>query len=129
MALVDELAASTVNLRIYFWFDNTQYSRIKLTSALMRQIKLALTQAGISMPDESREVIFPRGVPLLRGLEASVTSNDPDTDRKAAQASTDECDVSVGEGDLSSDEQTAQRQAQSSTNEDAQENFLKPKTT
>ena len=102
MALVDELASSTVNLRMYFWFDNTQFSRIKLTSALMRQIKLALLQAGVSMPDEAREVIFPQGVPLLRGTpQEDRLRKDGDVEAKSTG---DELDASVGEGDLSADE-------------------------
>ncbi len=65
--VVDELAASTVNLRIFFWFDSSTYSPIKLRSALMRQTKQALLANGISMPDEAREIIFPQGLPIYRG--------------------------------------------------------------
>lgn len=66
MVLVDDLGASTVNIRVYYWFDGWKYSPLKLKSALLRQCKKALTDAGISMPDEAREVIFPQGIPLVQ---------------------------------------------------------------
>lgn len=65
LVLVDELGASTVNIRTYYWFDGHMISEIKLKSALLRAVKSALTLEGISMPDEAREVIFPEGVPVL----------------------------------------------------------------
>ena len=65
MVLVDELGSSTVNIRTYYWFDGHHISPIKLKSALLRSVKSALTVEGISMPDESREVIFPDGVRVI----------------------------------------------------------------
>ena len=53
--IVDELAAATVNLKAYFWFDSDIHSPLKLRSALMRQTKQALINGGISMPDEARD--------------------------------------------------------------------------
>ncbi len=73
LVLVDTLGAATVNLRIYFWYDATQYAPIKVRSSLMRLTKRVLTDAGISMPDEAREVIFPHGVPLVQAQ----SSQDP----------------------------------------------------
>lgn len=64
MALVDSLGASTVNLRIYFWINGEEYSYFKVKSAIIRLTKLAFEDAGISMPDEAREMIFPQGVPV-----------------------------------------------------------------
>ena len=62
--LVHELGASTVVLRVYFWLDGTQHSWLKVRSSAIRLIKLAFQEAGIDMPDEAREVVFPRGVPI-----------------------------------------------------------------
>lgn len=62
--LVDQLAASTVNLKIYFWIDGSKYSMLKLKSVAMRLIVSAFEDAGISMPDDAREIIFPDGVPV-----------------------------------------------------------------
>ncbi|MCF3651345.1 mechanosensitive ion channel family protein [Synoicihabitans lomoniglobus] len=64
MVLVEVLGASTVNLRIYYWFDASRYGLAKLKSSLQRLTKRKLTDANISMPDEAREVVFPQGVPI-----------------------------------------------------------------
>ncbi len=70
MVLVDALGAATVNLKAHFWIDGRTYSVDRVRSAALRLIKRALVEHGISMPDESREVIFPQGVPIV-GLDAS----------------------------------------------------------
>ena len=80
MVLVESLGASTVNLRVFFWVNTAQYSPLKVPSAVIRLTKHAFEQAGISMPDESREVVFPMGVPITQfeNLRASAaTSNAP----------------------------------------------------
>ncbi len=69
MVLVDELGASTINIKTYYWFDGLEISAIKLKSALLRMVKSDLTEAGISMPDEAREVIFPDGVQVQTQVE------------------------------------------------------------
>lgn len=60
--LVDSLGKSTVNLRVYFWVDGKAHSCLKVKSSIVRLIKRAFQNEGISMPDEAREIIFPRGV-------------------------------------------------------------------
>jgi small-conductance mechanosensitive channel len=60
--LADSLAASTVNLRIYFWLDGRENSWLKVRSSVIRLVKQAFQLQGISMPDEAREVVFPKGV-------------------------------------------------------------------
>ena len=69
--LVDDLGASTVNLKVYFWLDGVEHSWLKVRSSVIRQVKASLQQAGISLPDESREVIFPRGVPVTLTRDGS----------------------------------------------------------
>ncbi len=64
MVLVDSLGAATVNLVTRFWLDSGKFDATSVSSALMRQAKTALAEANISMPDESREVVFPHGVPV-----------------------------------------------------------------
>ncbi|MCV6824861.1 MULTISPECIES: mechanosensitive ion channel family protein [Halocynthiibacter] len=64
MVLAEALGASTVSLRVYYWFDGANVSALKIKSVLMRRVKKALLDAGISMPDEAREIIFPEGVPF-----------------------------------------------------------------
>lgn len=65
LVLVEELGASTINLRAYFWFNGSQYEGQRLKSSLIRLAKRTLDDKGISMPDEAREVIFPQGVPVI----------------------------------------------------------------
>ena len=74
LVLVDSLGASTVNLKVYYWIDGHRYSVVKVKSALLRLLKKALVEAGISMPDEAREIIFPQGVPVLQ-LEGRAEKN------------------------------------------------------
>jgi small conductance mechanosensitive channel len=62
--LVDNLGPSTVNLRVYFWLDGGHHSWLKVKSSVIRLIKRAFQDAGISLPDEAREITFPNGVPV-----------------------------------------------------------------
>lgn len=77
MVLVDTLGSSTVNLIAYYWIDVRRYSLLKVRSSIMRQMKAALTEAGISMPDDAREIIFPEGVPLLSRHGAKAIEAEP----------------------------------------------------
>jgi small-conductance mechanosensitive channel len=65
LVLVEELGASTVNLKVYFWVDVQKHSLIKVRSSVMRRVLAAMSEAGVSMPDDAREVIFPQGVPVV----------------------------------------------------------------
>jgi len=62
--LVDELGKATVNLKIYFWINGHEHSWLKVRSSIIRLVKRAFQQQGISMPDEAREVVFPHGLPV-----------------------------------------------------------------
>lgn len=62
--LVDQLGTSTVNLRVYFWLNGREHSWLKVRSSVIRLIKRAFQENGVSMPDEAREVVFPQGVPV-----------------------------------------------------------------
>jgi small conductance mechanosensitive channel len=62
--LVDNLGPSTVNLRVYFWLDGGRNSWLKVKSSVIRLVKRAFQDSGISLPDEARELIFPHGVPV-----------------------------------------------------------------
>jgi small conductance mechanosensitive channel len=63
--LVDGLGASTVDLRVYFWLDGHEHSWLKVRSSVIRLVKLAFQERGISMPDEAREVVFPQGLVVM----------------------------------------------------------------
>ena len=62
--LVDNLGGATVNLRVYFWFNGRSHSIVKVRSSVIRLVKRAFQNHGISMPDEAREVVFPKGIPI-----------------------------------------------------------------
>jgi small conductance mechanosensitive channel len=64
LVLVENLGQSTVNLRVYFWLDGGRLSWLKVKSSVIRLVKRAFQDSGISLPDEAREVTFPQGVPV-----------------------------------------------------------------
>ena len=109
MILVEELGAATINLRIYFWADCQRHSMLRVKSSVMRLTIRAFEEAGISLPDEAREVIFPQGVPV-QTLEA----NGRQLSEAAPQQKTakqDSAAVSTaGEGDLRSEASDLQNQ-------------------
>ncbi|MEX1024003.1 MAG: mechanosensitive ion channel family protein [Planctomycetota bacterium] len=99
--LVEELGSATIRLRAYCWTNGSIFGKLRVRSALMRLTVRALTEAGVSMPDEAREVVFPESVPI-RLL-------DRDESRAAAAARPDSTleeeavENTAGEGDLSND--------------------------
>lgn len=64
MVLVDNLGKATIDLKIHFWLDGRQHSWLKVRSSVIRLVKRAFQDKGISVPDEAREVVFPEGVPV-----------------------------------------------------------------
>lgn len=97
MVLVETLGSATVNIRSYYWYDGLEVSNIKLKSALLRAVKSALAEAHISMPDEARERVFPQG---LRIIDTAVPTP---TGTPSADSVVPEPEVTLAEGDLSSE--------------------------
>ncbi|WP_417809763.1 mechanosensitive ion channel domain-containing protein [Thioclava sp.] len=121
-ALVDELGSSTVTIRVQYWFDGTAYSIFKVRSAIMRQVKRALQTAGISMPDEAREIIFPNGVPIRR---VSPDEDAPKAEPRSPGTTLGDAAIATpGEGDLVSEKKELERQADAADLSDAGENLL-----
>ena len=133
LVLVDELGTATVNLRIYFWYDAIQYAPIKIKSSLIRLTKRTLEDAGISMPDESREVIFPQGVPIIytqqpQELRPQDTLSKPDrSNRQSSSASSPELVANAAEGNLRSEDEEIQEQARHSRSPEEGKNLLEEK--
>lgn len=121
-ALVEELGASTVTIRVQFWFDGRVYSIFKVRSALMRQVKRALQNAGVSMPGAAREIIFPDGVPI-RQVPTDQSSRQG-AHRHPATGKGDAAVATTGEGDLVSERAALERQAEVADLSDAGENLL-----
>ncbi len=117
-ALVDSLGSASVVLRIYFWLDGSEHSWLKVRSSVIRLIKRAFQDAGIGIPDEAREVVFPKGVPVRMVPEAEVElSNEAALEAKAAQRETTELSEPVAtraEGGLNSEATEIKDQARQS---------------
>lgn len=120
LVLVDELGASTVNLRVYFWINGAEHSMLKMKSSVIRLTVRGLADAGVSMPDEAREVIFPHGVPvhIMQELEGpnkqkpSVSSDQEMVDLQSRRVQQSN-EVSVeAEGDLTTETHDLNRQAE-----------------
>jgi hypothetical protein len=80
---------------------------LKVRSALLRLVKKALIEEGISMPDEAREVIFPQGVPVLqlhgqaeRTARTLAEDDIEETARAELQPAESEEEAVEAEGDL-----------------------------
>lgn len=54
----DELATSTVNLRVYFWVETTDYRKqsLKIKSDVVANVKQAIIENGMNMPAEIKEI-------------------------------------------------------------------------
>ena len=107
--LVDGLQAATVDLRVYFWIDGCAHSWLKVQSSVMRLVKRAFQDAGISMPDAAREIVFPKGIPLRReelpGVGEPQRDEAPGPERGAEPVTT------KAEAGLASDAETIDEQA------------------
>lgn len=82
--LVESLGRATVNLQIYFWLNGREHSWMKVRSSVMRLVKVAFQEQGVSMPDEAREVIFPQGVPV-HVLQPGESGSPVSEDRRATK--------------------------------------------
>ena len=125
LVLVEELGPATVNLRIYYWFDSATYSPYKINSALLRQTKNALLKGGIELPDSAREVIFPKGVPVVQMTSAAQAGREAESAVGAANAVDEASNTTPSEGDLSNETVEMQVQKSDGNLPEAQENLLK----
>lgn len=124
LVLVEELGPATVDLRVYYWFDSNTYSPNKINSALLRQTKNALIKAGIELPDSAREVIFPKGVPIIQTSNATQVKHESKNDAGQAPATDENSNTTPSEGNLSN-ETVEMREQQSKGNlPETQENLL-----
>jgi small conductance mechanosensitive channel len=125
--LVESLGSATVNLRVFFWMDGSEYGWQKVRSSVIRLVKGAFQDEGISMPDEAREAIFPEGIAVQlfepddgRAPEVAPTGrpvSPPAGETKAA--------FTKAEGSLRSEAPEIEKQALSSRTPEEGENLLK----
>lgn len=121
LVLVKELGAATVDLQIYYWFDSATYAPDKINSALLRLAKNALMEGGIELPDTAREVVFPKGVPIVQTQAAPAPRPAAKT---AAALSGETSAVTPSEGRLSNEAPEVSERSKGCVPE-AEENFLK----
>ena len=122
--LVESLGASTVNLRAYFWTNGHSFSTLKVRSAVLRLIKRALTERGISMPDDAREVIFPQGVPLIQREAEPLRAAPP---VRPAPPAEPEAPISSAEGGLRNDAAELPDEVAHATIPEAETDLLAPR--
>lgn len=125
MVLVDNLGKATIDLKIHFWLDGRRHSWAKVRSSVIRLVKRAFQDNGISMPDEAREIVFPERVPV-------VISNDkaeqPRLKRAAERPSSNEAEDATStnaEAGLGSESGMLTGQARSARVLATSENLLK----
>ncbi len=106
IVIVDSLGSATVNLNVLYWFDQTKHSPLKVGSSVIRQVKQQLTDAKITMPDEARELVFPKGVPvqMIDPSHQSVTPDEP-----SPEPSTPQPTSTNGEGGLKTEQSEIMR--------------------
>jgi len=124
--LADGFGSATINLRIYFWLDGRKHSWLKVRSSVIRLVKRAFQQHGISMPDEAREVVFPKGIPvtLLDG-KPELTAATDSPERPGAPTSENSAVSTKAEAGLSSEAAVIEEQARRAKPLDEGENLLK----
>lgn len=123
LVLVEELGAATVNLRVFYWFASATYSPAKINSALLRLTKDALLSGGIELPDPAREVVFPRGIPIVHHDDDLAKVAPPGAVREAA-VDEERSPCAVGEGELRNEAREVSEQSEGKAPE-AEENLLK----
>ena len=98
-----------------------EHSGIKVRSAVIRQIKHAFEAAGISMPDEAREVVFPAGVPvhMISEGEEHLRQKPDKPSAKSVEAG-----ANAAEGVLANEAHDIEKQAQKSRVPEAGSNLL-----
>ncbi|MDX1662797.1 MAG: mechanosensitive ion channel, partial [Candidatus Promineifilaceae bacterium] len=123
--LVNDLGSTTVNLRIYFWLEATQFSFIRVKSSVTRLVKRAFQEAGISMPGETRELLFPEPVPVRQIEPAGARPEDGEARRVKPARAEEAVDVATdAEVGLVSEAATIEQQARHSRNPEGGENLL-----
>lgn len=123
LILVEELTAAGINLHAYFWINGRDFSGLKVRSATLRQIVAALAESGITMPD-SREIIFPQGVPLIEPEQAEAQRIERQQE-DAAAAEPPPPVVTRSEGGLRNEREVIREQVKNSRELEPGSNLLK----
>ena len=114
--LVEQLASSTINLTVYAWLNAQERSLPKVKSSVMRLTLRAFEDAGFSMPDDQREIVFPHDVPVRMIQSESETSRTAVSEKPktAAKPAAKEQISNEAEGDFTSEADELNEQARKS---------------
>jgi small-conductance mechanosensitive channel len=75
--LVEELASSTVNLRVRFYVNSARADYLKVGSECMKRVKEAFDREGVSMPTDIRTIVIQNLDDRLERLEQVLASTHP----------------------------------------------------
>lgn len=129
LVLAEELGSASVVLRVYFWIDGHEHSMLKMKSSVIRLAVDELEAQGVSMPDEAREVIFPQGVPVNMLANTDEDAGRPQegstevVQDRAARSAAGQLSTEA-EGDLDSERDDLERQAESARDPEEGSNVL-----
>jgi len=121
--LVDQLASSTINLMFYIWVDGSKHNVLKVKSSVLRQIKTAYMDEGISMPDDARERVYIDGVTIHPPRKDATFDQKKTMNTPHAQ---DSKLTTKAEGKLESNDEEILEQARMSRSPEEGEDLLKP---
>lgn len=111
--IVEELSSATVSIRVYYWIAIHEHDALPARSSGIRVVKAAVEEAGISLLDEAREVVFPEGVPLQRVSGQQLMRTEAEKPTRAERSI--EATPEEPQEDLTSDRGDIVRQLQNST--------------
>lgn len=126
LILAEQLAPSTVNLGIYFWIDTRTHSVLKVRSSVIRTVKAKLMEAGISMPDDARELIFPQGIAVHMAAQEPAPEANPHAIARPVVQAEESCLATPAEGELVSEESVLKQQARNGILGENKTNLLQP---
>lgn len=124
--LVDQLAAYTVNIQFYFWVNTHTHNLLKVKSSVLRLIKAAYLEEGISMPDDAREMVLLEGVPVQLTSDSKTPSKKTRKIEEETEPDEDSIMAVEGEGGLESNDEEIRDQARQSRSPEEGEDLLKP---
>jgi len=122
--LVDSFGKATINLKIYFWLDGKKHSWLKVRSSVIRLIKKAFQSHGIDIPDEARELLFPKGITVYM---AAPRSQEEERSLQLQGRQEDYTIATRSEGELNSEAADIQGQGLQSQVPEGGRNLLKQK--
>lgn len=121
LVLVNSLTSGNVVLCIYFWLDGSQYNWLKVKSSAIRLLKRAFQDAEIQIPGAEIKINIANEAYLPENKSKHEAINKPPSINEESQTL-----VTQAEGELGSDMNDIQKQAQQSKIITKENNLLTP---